>query len=140
VVLDGAGVTGDSTGITTTQCSTTAGTTPGAERSTTGAVLPEEAAGAVGSTAGVAEAPGLSTETGRQLEDTLHREVRVASAPAPTVVTIMADRQRAIPHAEAPVWGRVAVEEEDFVAAGVAGMVAVVDVASLNLGMAPGGV
>jgi hypothetical protein len=34
----------------------------------------------------------------------------------------------------------VAVEEEDFVAAVVAGMVVVVDVASLNLGIAPGGV
>ena len=92
----------------------------------------EEAAGAVGSTAGVAEAPGLSTETGRQLEDTLHREVRVASVPAPTVAMIMADRQRAIPHAEAPVWGGVAVEEEDFVAAVVAGMVVVISYTGYN--------
>ena len=36
-VLDGAGVIGDSIGITITQFTTTAGTTPGAERFTTGA-------------------------------------------------------------------------------------------------------
>ena len=40
-VLDGAGVIGDSIGITATQCITTAGTTPGAERFITEAVSTE---------------------------------------------------------------------------------------------------
>ena len=42
-VLDGAGVIGDSIGITGTQSTTTAGTTPGAERFITGAISTEEA-------------------------------------------------------------------------------------------------
>ena len=43
-VLDGAGLIGDSIGITDTQCITTAGTTPGAARFITGAISTEEEA------------------------------------------------------------------------------------------------
>lgn len=106
--------------------------------------MPEEAAGAVGLTAGVAEraasahaveSPGLSTETGRRLEDTLHRAARAAFAPAPTVATAMAARPGAIPHAAAPVWGRAAVEVEELVAVEVPeGGTAAVDVASPTFG------
>ncbi|MGB9202445.1 MAG: hypothetical protein WCB94_00585, partial [Terriglobales bacterium] len=128
-VLDGAGVIGDSIGITDTPCTTMAGTTPGAERFTTGAISTEEQAGAGDSTARVAELaldptqgtdlagtsagaaesttvpallPGHLRETGRQLEDTLHPAVRAASAPAPSAATAMADRPRAIRRAEVP--------------------------------------
>src|SRR5580704_13077509 len=63
-VSDGAGVIGDSTGITITRSITTAGITPAAERSTTEAVLPGlEACGAEVSTA---EGQGRSTETGKR--------------------------------------------------------------------------
>jgi hypothetical protein len=166
-VLDGAGVTGDSTGITTTQCTTTAGTTPGAERFITGAVLREEGhavdltglaaklAGArmqgtdlaMGTPAHAGESrtilgrlPGPSKETRRQLEDTPHRAARAASAPAPTVGTTTAERQRAIPHAEAPVWERVG-EEEGLVEAAVAEhRMEAADVVSPSLVFVPGGV
>ena len=77
--------------------------------------------------------PGLSTETRRRREDTLHRAARAESAPAPTVATTMADRPRAIPPAEAPVWGRVPVAEEDLVAVVVAAGMVAVDVTSSNL-------
>ena len=136
-VLDGAGVTGGSIGITTMPGSTTAGITPGAERFTTGALLPEEQAGVVDLTARGAELVhagtrgtglvtgglaaefttvrvqrlGLSTETGRLLGDTPNREARVGPARAPSAATTMADRREAFLHAEAPAWvaeGRVA--------------------------------
>ena len=71
---------------------------------------------------------GLSTETPRLLEDTLHLAVRAGSARVPTAATPRADKQGAIHHAEAPasveerrvavVAGqRVAVVAEDRVAA-----------------------
>lgn len=97
-----------------------------------------------------AQRPGLSTETGKRLEDMLHPAVRAASGPAPSAATTMADRPGAFLHAEAPVWGRGPEEEEALVAAAVveAGMV-VVDVtspgfgrpgfSSPGLGMVPGG-
>ena len=121
-VLDGAGVIGDSIGITDTQCITTAGTTPGAARFITGTISTEEEAGAAELRAGAqrreqasgtsaraaesttvpAQPPGLSTETRRLLEDTPNPAVRAASARAPSAATTMADRQGAFRHAEAP--------------------------------------
>ena len=114
--------------------------------------MPEEAAAGdltarvaeVATSVPAAESPGLSTETGRQLEATLHRAARAASVPAPTVVTTMADRQGAIPHAEAPVWERVPAEEDLVVGVVVAGTGVAADVASPSLGspglgMVPGG-
>jgi hypothetical protein len=100
--------------------------------------LPEEALAVdltarvveVATSARAAELLGPSTETDRRLEATPHRADRAESAPAPTVVTTMADRPRAIPHAGAPVW---AVVEGDLVAAVAAAehrMVAGVDVVS----------
>jgi len=118
--LDGAGGTGGSIGTTTTQCLTTVGITPGAERFTTEAVLPEEQAHAAELT--TAQLPGLSTETSRRLGDTLNPAVSAASAPAPSADTAMADRLRAFPRAEAPVWARVAEEDLVAVAAAVAGV------------------
>jgi hypothetical protein len=51
-----------------------------------------------------AQPAGLSTETGRRLEDTPHRAVKAASARVPLAATSMADRLEAIHHAEAPAW------------------------------------
>jgi len=112
------------------RCLTTAGITPEAERFTTGAISTEgqagvvdltarvadlvldpmqetdlagTSAGAAGSTTVPAQLPGLLTETSRRLGDMLHPAVRAASAPAPSAATTMAGRQRAFPHAEAPV-------------------------------------
>ena len=138
-VLDGAGVIGDSIGVADTQCTTMAGTTPGAERFITGAISPEEAYAAELTTRAAelttvpAQPPDLSTETGRRLEATLSPAVRVANVRAPSAVTTMANRQRAIRHAERPasvVEQRVAAErrvaaeaEEDLVAVAVAGVI-----------------
>src|SRR5271156_2513395 len=69
-VLDGDGVIGDSTGITTTQCITTAGITPAVEPFTTGAVLPEQQPGAPELATVPVQRPGLSTEIVRRLGDT----------------------------------------------------------------------
>ena len=124
-VLVGDGVIGDLTGIGDTQCLAAAGTTPGAGRSITGAIfivgqagaeltvgaVESHAAGvsAVELTAGAAEfttipaqLPGLSTETGRRLADTLHLAVRAASARAHSAATVMADKPGAFLHAEGP--------------------------------------
>src|SRR5208283_1184677 len=60
-VLDGAGVIGDSIGITDTQCTTMPDTTPGAERFITGAISTEEQAGAAELTAVRAEFTPAST-------------------------------------------------------------------------------
>jgi hypothetical protein len=127
-VLDGAGVIGDSIGITTMQCLTTAGTTRVAERFTTGAIFIEEQAGAgdstalaaelaldpmqgtglAGTSAGAAESttvpaerPGPSKETLRPLEDILHPAVKAALAQAPSAATTKVDRQGAIRPEEA---------------------------------------
>ncbi len=145
-VLDGAGVIGDSTGITDTQCLAAADTSPGAERFITGAISPEEAYAAELTTRAAelitraaelttvpAQPPDLSTETGRRLEATLSPAVRVANVRAPSAVTTMANRQRAIRHAERPAsvveqrvaaGRRVAEEaEEDLVAVAAAGVI-----------------
>src|ERR1700690_4309287 len=128
-VMDGGGLIGDSTGTADTQCITTAGTTPGATRSTTGAISTEEQARAkeltvraaelllapmqgtghptgtsgdeVEFTTALARRPGLSTETPRLLEDTLNPVARAGSAQGRSAATTMADRQGAIHHAEA---------------------------------------
>lgn len=63
---------------------------------------PETSAGAVRVSTVPAQPPDLSKETNRLLEDTLHPAARAASTPAPSAATIMAERQGAIPHAEAP--------------------------------------
>src|SRR5271169_280837 len=108
-VLAGDGVIGASTGITTTQCITTAGITRGAERFTTGAVLVEQQRRVA------VRRPGRSTEIGRRLADMLRHAVRAACARAPSAATAMADRQGVIPHGEAPAWveARVAGVEGD---------------------------
>jgi hypothetical protein len=107
--LDGAGVIGDSIGVADTQCTTMAGTTPGAERFITGAMPTEQEARAAELMADAAELttvpaqrPGLSRETSRRLEAMLHPALRVASARVPSAATAMADRPRAIRHAERP--------------------------------------
>ena len=106
-VMDGDGGIGDSTGITTTQFITTAGTSPGAGRFITGAI--STAAGACAGELHAAEfttvpglRPGLSTETGRRREDMLNLAVRAASARAPSVATSMVDRPGVIRHADKP--------------------------------------
>ena len=126
-VLDGAGIIGDWIGITDTQCLTAAGTSPGAQPSITGRIsIAAEARAGKSRAAGLpahaaefttvlAQPRGLSTETGRRLEDTLNRVVRAASARAPSAAMSMAERRRAIRHAEAPVWvaeQRVAAGED----------------------------
>lgn len=125
--LDGAGAIGDLTGITTMRFTTTAGTTPIAARFITGttstaaeAIVAEEAIGAAVST-GPAEAPGLSMETTRPLEDTRNRAARAAPAQAPSADTTAAERQEASPHAEAPASAaaEVSTAEEAAVAAGI---------------------
>jgi hypothetical protein len=95
----------------------TTGTTPGAIRFTTEAITIEEEASAallpscVGEyfaaavlfTTARAEPSSPSTEIPGQLEDMLNPAVRAASAPVPSVATIMADRKGAFRRAEAPV-------------------------------------
>src|ERR1035441_6193938 len=125
-VLDGAGAIGDSIGVADTQCTTMAGTTPGAERFITGAISPAAEAHAAELMVRAADAaeltavpaqqpqPDLSTETGRLLEAMLNPAARAAHARAPSAATTMADKPRAIRHAEAPAWAaeqRVAAAE-----------------------------
>jgi hypothetical protein len=99
------------------QCLTMAGITPGAGRFTTGAVLREEQASGAELSTVQGQRPGLSTEIGRRLGDTLHHAARVAYARAPSAATAMADRKRATRHAEAPVWVAAArVVEADLMA------------------------
>jgi hypothetical protein len=143
-VLDGAGLIGDSIGITGTQYITTAGTTPGAPHFTIGAISTEEVADAAelapapaGTSQGAAEfptvpaqRPDLSTEAPRLPEDTLHPAVRAASARAPSAATTMEDRQGAIRHAEAPAW-----VAEQRVAAVVDRVAAEVDLAAAVAGV-----
>ena len=115
VVLDGVGIIGDAIGITDTQSITTTGTTPGPERFITGAPSTGVEEGAAGFTTAPAQRPGLSTETGRRLEDMPNPAVRAASARVPSAATDKADRPGAFRHAEAPaslVAGRVAAVEE----------------------------
>ena len=112
----GDGVIGASTGTITTQCTTEAGITPGAERFTTGALLAERQ-------------PGRSTETGLRLEDTLHRAARAAHAQAPSVATSMADRRRAFLREEGP-----ALVAEAVIAVVAAGTVVVADIGNPGSG------
>ena len=71
-----------------------------------------------------AQPAGLSTETGRRLEDTPHLAVRAASVQARSAATSTADRPRAFHHAEVPAWAAVpvagaSVAEAGTVAAGI---------------------
>ena len=117
--LDGDGVIGDLTGTTITPCLTMGGITPEAGRFITVApMLVADLRGAVVSRAGAAH--GLSTETGRRLEDSAHRTARVACGRAPSAAMTMADRPAVIPHAEA----RASVEEGSTAAAEVTAAVA----------------
>jgi hypothetical protein len=101
---------------------TMAGITPGAERFTTGAVLPEEQASGAELSTVRGQRPGLSTEIGKRLGDTLHPAARAAYARAPSAATAMVDRKRVTRHAEAPVWVAVArVAEADLMAVVVGG-------------------
>jgi hypothetical protein len=113
--LAGAGVIGDSIGITATQFTITTGTTRGAEHSTTGAIStvgegtgagdsidPVQETGAEDSI-GPEEGRGRSTETGRLPEDMRNLAVKAAPARGPSVATTVAERQEAFPHAGAPV-------------------------------------
>lgn len=124
-VLDGDGVIGVSTGVTITSCSITAAISPGAERFTTAAIIiaaesdAEELTAAAAAHTGAGELrlvvfpvsgvestaipvpwPGLSTETGRQPEDTLNRAARAASVPVHSADTGTAVRPGAFPHAD----------------------------------------
>ena len=118
-VLDGDGVIGDSTGITTTQGLTTAGITPGAEPFITGAVLHEEKQGVGELPAAPVRRLGLSTEIGRRLGDTPHHAARAAYVRAHLAVTVMAVRQGVIPRAEAAAWVAEAHVAEGLLTAAV---------------------
>ena len=127
--LDGAGIIGGLIGTTDMQLLTTEGITPGATHFTTAAISTEEGreaeltAAAVDSTPAptpgtglptgmsvraaesatvLAQQPDLPTETHGLLEDTRNPAVKVGRARAPSAATTVADRQRAIRHAEAP--------------------------------------
>jgi len=123
--LDGAGVIGDSIGMADTHSITAAGTTPGAGRFITGTPSTEVAACAAGRSADAAEfttvaaqPPGLSAETPRRREDTLHPTARVARARAPSAATAMAERPGAMRHVEAPAWAEERVVAVVLAAAG----------------------
>jgi len=97
-VSDGAGATGDSTGITTTQSITMAGTSPGAEPFTTGIITI-----AVESDAGRLSVPEFepdpSRATVRRLADTRRVAARAACVRVPLAATITAENPGAIRHA-----------------------------------------
>jgi hypothetical protein len=119
--LDGDGVIGDSTGITTTRDLTAGGTTPEAERFITGApMLAADLLVAVVST-GPVEGPDLLMETGRRLEDMLRRAARAGCARVLSAATITADRPGVSHRVEAPasVEGFTAVEDSTEAEAGV---------------------
>ena len=111
-VLDGAGVIGDSIGMTTTQSTTTAGTTRAAERFITETISTGEEASAgvetnvqrgASGNRGVAKPPARPFEGDRrQLEDTPSPAARAAFAREPSAATATAERPGAIPRAEAP--------------------------------------
>jgi len=129
-VLDGAGVIGDSIGVADTHSITAAGTTPGAGRFITGtpsteaegraaelSPVAELLAGAAEFTTVAAQPPGLSAETPRRREDTLHPTAKAARARAPSAATAMAERPGAMRHVEAPAWVAERVAAEDLTAA-----------------------
>jgi len=131
--LDGDGVIGDSTGITGTRFMAAADISREVERSITGTATTEaEASGADLTVPGAdptvpgadpmapaggrraaefttvpAQAPGLSRETGRRLEDTLHPVARAAFARVRSAATITVESPGAIPPEETPAWAAV---------------------------------
>jgi len=74
-------------------------------------------AGAAESATVPAQQLGRSTETSRQLVDTLLPAVKAASAPVPSAAMAMAEKQGAIRHAEVSVW---VAAEDSTAAAGAA--------------------
>jgi len=116
-VMDGAGVIGDSIGMAGTQFITTTATIPGATPSITGATTTGAWARTAEFITVPAQPPGLSTETGRLLEDTLNPAVRAARARAHSAAMTMVDRPEAIRHAAAAV----SVAAEGLMVAVVAG-------------------
>ena len=136
VVLDGDGDIGDSIGIIITPCLITAGTFPIAQRFITGtiSIAAERGAGKTDAgelSTGVGRRAGLSAEIGRLPEDTLHRAVRAASAPAPSAAMTMGDRPEAFPHAEAPA----SLVAEGFMVAVAGGIVAAAGGGNRSSGM-----
>jgi hypothetical protein len=117
-VSDGAGVIGDSTGITITPCLTTADTFPVAQRFITGAIsiaaerTVAESAVAELSIVPVRE-PGLSAETTGPPADTPRPAAKAGSARVPSAATSVAERLGAFPRAEAPA----SAAAEDFTGA-----------------------
>src|SRR5580658_4324614 len=112
--LAGAGVIGDSIGITAMQFTITTGTTRGAEHFTTGAISTAGEGTGVGDSIDPVEEAGVedsigpkegarSTETGRLPEDMQNLTVKAVPARGPSVATTVAERQEAFPHAGVPV-------------------------------------
>src|ERR1019366_7641120 len=81
-VLDGAGLIGDSIGITDTQCITTTGTTPGAGRFTTGATSTEVEARAAEFTLVAVELKPAPTQGTGLLAGTPARSAEFTTVPA----------------------------------------------------------
>lgn len=119
--LAGGGLIGDSIGITTIQFITTIGTTPGAGRSTTGAIstgelrlrvvafvqerrrgLSQPQAGQGVCSIVPAERRGPSRGVDQLPGDMLHPAGKAESTPALSATTTMAERQEPIRRAEAP--------------------------------------
>lgn len=132
-VIDGAGTTGDSTGVADMQCTAAAGTTLGATRFITAAISTGQEAHAGLTVCGAeldpmlipvtgprteisehaaelatvpAQRPGLSMEIPMPREDTRHPAVKEASDPAHLAATTTADRPAITPREAAPVWAR----------------------------------
>jgi len=116
VVLGGDGVIGDSIGIITRFCLTTADTLPAAPRFITGTI-------SIAAEKPVAEfsiiqvrPPGRSAETTGPPGDTLSPVAKVASARAPSAASSVADRPGAFRPAEAPASEESPTVAVDFMA------------------------
>lgn len=137
--LDGAGVAGDSIGITAIHFMAAAGITPVAGRSITGALtigegvsaadltleaqetgLPVQGADAAEFTTVPVQRPSLSKETTKRLEDTPHLAVRAEPAPALLATMIMAENPGVIRHAEARASAEGDLAAADSVVGGMA--------------------
>ena len=121
--LDGDGVIGVSTGITTSYFITTTRISRGARRFITGTIsIVVERGGAELSTV-PEEGPDLLAEIDKRLGDMPHPAVRAAYAQAPSAATTTADKPAAFRHAGAlaSVVAFTVVVAEDFTAAAVAG-------------------
>lgn len=117
-VLDGDGIIGDLTGITTPCCITTGDTTRAVEHFITGTISIAGVVRGVGLMVGAAEFTtvlavwtGLSMETARRLEDSLNRAARAASIRVPSATSSMAGRPGAFPHGDRRVLAAAHVAE-----------------------------